>query len=84
MIRFPCPCCAYLTLTEPPPGTFALCPVCYWEDDDVQFRDPSYRGGANTVSLQEAQENFRQFGASDPAHRTQVRAPREEELPFAR
>lgn len=81
MTRFPCPCCGYLTLGAPPPGTFAVCPVCFWEDDDVQFRDPGYPGGANTVSLQEARENFRRFGASDEAHRGEVRAPLAEELP---
>jgi len=81
MTRFPCPCCGYLTLSEAPPGTFATCPVCFWEDDEVQFRDPSYRGGANTLSLQEARVNFRQFGASDEAHRSNVRPPLPEELP---
>jgi hypothetical protein len=81
MKRFPCPCCGYLTLGEPPPGTFTICPVCFWEDDDVQFRDPSYRGGANTVSLQEARANFLRFGASDEALRGSVRSPLAEELP---
>ncbi len=37
--RYACPCCGYLTLTEKPPGTFAICPVCFWEDDEVQFKD---------------------------------------------
>jgi hypothetical protein len=58
--RYPCPCCDDLTLQEPPPGTFAICRVCGWEDDRVQFRDPDYRGGANRVSLREARETFRQ------------------------
>jgi hypothetical protein len=61
-IRYPCPCCDDLTLQEPPPGTFAICKVCRWEDDRVQFRDPDYRGGANRVSLREAREAFRQRG----------------------
>lgn len=79
--RFPCPCCASLTLDEPPPGTFKICPVCQWEDDKVQFEDRTFRGGANRVSLDEARENFRRFGASDEASRAEVRAPRPEELP---
>ena len=37
-MRYACPCCGFLTLDEAPPGTFAICPVCFWEDDDVQFR----------------------------------------------
>src|SRR5581483_11595042 len=60
---YPCPCCGYLTLSEEPPGTFEVCPVCYWEDDLAQFKDPTYAGGANNVSLQEARRNFHQFGA---------------------
>lgn len=49
--RFACPCCSFLTLTELPPGTFEICPVCYWEDDNVQFADPEYVGGANRINL---------------------------------
>jgi hypothetical protein len=61
-----CPCCGSLTLAEPPPGTFEICPVCRWEDDNVQFDDVDYAGAANAVSLRQAQDNFRAFGVSDP------------------
>jgi hypothetical protein len=50
----------------PSPGSFELCPVCYWEDDSVQFSDPEFRGGANAPSLAEARENFARLGASSP------------------
>ena len=63
---YPCPCCGQYTLTGKPPGTYLICRVCGWEDDPVQFDDPDYTGGANRVSLAEARENFRQYGASDP------------------
>lgn len=72
---YPCPCCGYLTLPQEPPGTYELCPVCWWEDDGVQFKDPDRRGGANSPSLSEARENFRKFGASDRDLADQVRAP---------
>ena len=64
--EYPCPCCGQLTLEEKPPGTYLICRVCHWEDDPVQFDDPSYTGGANRVSLEQARENFRAFGVSDP------------------
>ncbi|MFH8387921.1 CPCC family cysteine-rich protein [Kitasatospora sp. NPDC018058] len=32
-----------------------MCPICFWEDDSVQFRWPFTPGGANRVSLAEAQ-----------------------------
>jgi hypothetical protein len=56
--RFPCPCCACLSLSEKPLRTYQICPVCFWEDDPAQFADFAYRGGANNESLQEARENF--------------------------
>lgn len=74
--RFSCPCCGYLTLPEEPPGTYELCPVCWWEDDGVQFDDPNRRGGANSPSLNEARANFREFGVSDPDLASKVRLSR--------
>jgi hypothetical protein len=79
--RFACPCCGYLTLDEPPSGTFAICKVCRWEDDNVQFRDRDYTGGANMLSLNHARENFRRLGVSDPRFLKLVRPPRPEERP---
>lgn len=81
MTRYPCPCCHYLTLTEPGPGTFEICPVCFWEDDDVQLDDPDYEGGANRESLNQARASFRAIGASSPAHLGAVRPPTDEEKP---
>ena len=77
--RFECPCCRFQTLPRQPPGTFELCPVCFWEDDNVQYRDPKYRGGANVVSLNEARENFIKFGASEERFIGKTRRPRPEE-----
>jgi cysteine-rich CPCC protein len=62
-IRYDCPCCDEPRLAEPPPGTFEICKVCGWEDDNVQFDDPDYKGGANHESLRQARAAFR---ASDP------------------
>lgn len=41
------------------PGTYVICPICNWEDDEVQFYDPTYAGGANKLCLKEAQEKYR-------------------------
>lgn len=60
--RYTCPCCGYLTLSEFP-GSFEICEICFWEDDNVQLRNPSFAGGANRPSLIEAQSSFEQFGA---------------------
>lgn len=78
---FPCPCCGYLTRSEELPGTYEICPVCNWEDDDVQFHDPEFQGGANSVSLVEAQQNFMMFGAKSVDSKSKVRPPFPDEIP---
>lgn len=80
-MSYACPCCAYLTFDEEPPGTFEICPVCGWEDDEVQFRDPTYNGGANAVSLEEARKNFMTIGAISEASLGSARKPIAEEMP---
>lgn len=79
--RYPCPCCGYLTYLGEPGGSYDICPVCFWEDDLVQFKDHNYRGGANKMSLNEARENFKRFGAKDLDKVQFVRPPKPEEKP---
>ncbi|GAB2812277.1 CPCC family cysteine-rich protein [Ferruginibacter profundus] len=56
---FTCPCCGYKTLKEKPPGTFEICRVCWWEDDNLQFDNPDSTEGANNgMSLREWQKDF--------------------------
>lgn len=55
---WPCPCCDQRTLHDEPPGTFEISPTCGWEDDDLQFNDPTLRGGANELLLLEAKWRF--------------------------
>ena len=81
---YPCPCCGNVTLSERPPGTFEICPLCRWEDDEAQFRDPEMRGGANDASLEQARLNFEEIGASAPEFVDDVRKPKPEELPLTR
>ncbi|NGZ76916.1 hypothetical protein GYN08_16540 [Saccharibacillus sp. VR-M41] len=75
-MKFACPCCGYRTLTEEPPGSYDICGICFWEDDAGQFYDPDNPGGANKVSLREAQENFAKFGACEEQSIPHVRKPR--------
>jgi len=44
-------------------GAHEGCEMCLWEDDPYQSEHPEYTGGANGVSLADAQENFQRFGA---------------------
>ena len=77
MAAYACRCCGHTTLTEEPPGTFEVCRVCFWEDD-VDL-GPDGTGGANSVSLRRARENFAAYGACDEAARAHVRPPRDDE-----
>src|SRR5512143_2026352 len=78
-MKFTCPCCGYKTLEEKPPGTFNICPVCHWEDDHVQFSNPDFAGGANKVSLREAQQNYRKYGACEQRFLKCARHPKKDE-----
>jgi hypothetical protein len=71
---FPCPCCGYLMFEEGP-GSYDICKICFWEDDDVQLRDPHFGGGANVLSLLESQRNFEAFGATEQRFLVHVRPP---------
>ncbi|MBE0542645.1 MAG: hypothetical protein IH623_14900 [Verrucomicrobia bacterium] len=70
--KFTCPCCGYRTFRRRP-GNYEICHVCFWEDDPVQLLDPWYPGGANNVSLQEAQQNYAQIGVSEPKFKPNVK-----------
>ncbi len=73
-LSFPCPCCGYLTGSEGP-GSYDICAICFWEDDLVQLRFAKRRGGANHVSLLEAQENFAKTGVCEKQYAHHVRSP---------
>ncbi|WP_091358719.1 CPCC family cysteine-rich protein [Amphritea atlantica] len=76
-----CPCCENRTLPGDDifPGSFYVCPVCYWEDDNVQYDDPNFSGGANKESLNQARSNYKEFGAINKEMLQYVRPPAEEE-----
>jgi hypothetical protein len=78
---YPCACCGFLTMPEPGTGTFEICPVCFWEDDKVQYNDIDFVGGANEESLREARLNFKKFHASSSKFLKKIRPPLPEEIP---
>ena len=77
--RHRCLCCNHWTLAEEPPGTFALRPVCGWEDDAFQAKHPDFPGGTNAVSPNTGRKNFKPWGAFGPARLTRTRRPTAEE-----
>ncbi len=79
---FPCPCCGNYTL--PGDGEYDICPVCFWEDDPAQKKDPNMEGGANKLSLSKSRENYKLYGACEERFRDRVRQPLPEECPPVR
>lgn len=63
-MKIKCPCCGSFSFDEKA-GNGDICPECFWEYDRIQQEDPDYRGGANSVSLAEARENYARFGACE-------------------
>jgi len=80
-MNYTCPCCQNLTLTEEPPGTFEICPVCFWEDDEIQNKNLDYEGGANAISLRVARRNYARFQACSEEFINLVRLPTKDEIP---
>ncbi|MGW5258170.1 CPCC family cysteine-rich protein [Streptomyces sp. NPDC004012] len=66
--RRPCPCCGHLVfdIEDGWPGSFAICPICFWEDDAQQFRWPFMPGGAHRVSLVEGAGTVRRSRKQNP------------------
>lgn len=80
MAKYKCVCCNNYTLSEEPSGTFEICPVCYWEDDNVQCDNPDYEGGANGISLKKAREKYKRMGAISTDCLEHVRKALEDEI----
>lgn len=78
-ILYPCPCCGYIVFREPP-GSHDICPICFWEDDESQLRFADEGGGANEVSLRQAQANYAAAGVSEDRLAARVRPPRQGEV----
>ena len=54
---FKCPVCGQYTF-QSGPGSYEICPICGWEDDKAQYKDPNLKGGANRFSLKEYKEQY--------------------------
>lgn len=80
-LRWACLACGHRTIEANPPGppgTYAICPVCFWEDTPAAIEDDYWaRKGArsNEVDLRQAQRNVRRIGVVEEDFRSAVRPP---------
>lgn len=70
--KYKCPCCGYYTLDSK--GLYDICPVCFWEDEEVE--DHNEYNQCNRVSLSEARQNYLKFGSCTKDMRRYVRRPK--------
>lgn len=49
--KYHCPACKSLSLESL--RNYEICDNCGWEDDPLQYDDPSLEGGANDLSITE-------------------------------
>ncbi|WP_338870941.1 CPCC family cysteine-rich protein [Spirosoma sp. SC4-14] len=76
--KIKCACCNLSTLEA---GTVSdICPVCFWQKDFYQEEHINDSGGPNLVSLQDAKENYRIWGAIEKRFINLVRLPKKDEL----
>ena len=61
--KYRCPVCGEHYFEEI--GAYEICPVCGWEDDPLQRREPDFSGGANSMSLNEARKAYREGEADE-------------------
>lgn len=77
--KYKCPCCGFYTF-EKKEHAYDICPVCFWEDDPVQFANPTMENGANHVSLATARINYKHFSACDAEMKKYVRGVKKDEM----
>ncbi|MFF2910549.1 CPCC family cysteine-rich protein [Paenibacillus sp. NPDC057934] len=81
MKRLKCPCCEYFTVESDDEAIVDICEVCFWQYDIVAHKFPERNIGANHVSLSEARENFKKYGACKKEFKHLVRETLKEEHP---
>ena len=82
MKKFECPCCGCLTLDEN--KAWEICPVCFWEDEGGIYDGDTVKTDVmsvpNHMTLSQARENFRRFGACEESMIKNARKPDESEI----
>ncbi len=76
----PCPACGYYMFSALNEQS-EICLICGWQNDLVDLQEMYRPMGSNRVSLEDAQKNFIEIGATEPRFVTEERFIKR---PFAR
>ena len=71
-MKFTCQCCGYKSLSQQ--NNYEICKICFWEDDPSQSKFAKMSGGANNLSLIDAQQNYIKYKVSDSRYKDKVRS----------
>lgn len=83
MKKYPCPCCGYATYPVPVKDDCGyICLVCLWENDPFISLETEPRDSNHGVSLLEARENYKKFGACEKEMLPHVRPPQKDEIKY--
>jgi hypothetical protein len=74
---YPCPCCGHVVFDEPP-GSYSICPICFWEDDLVQLRG-STTPAERIARASSRAATFRRVGAMEERFIGNIRPPSSDE-----
>ena len=74
-----CPCCGYKTFEPGKYNTYNICPICSWEDESLIKTVVEEGGGANNVSLVQAQKNFKDLQSAEKQTQEFTREAQEDE-----
>jgi len=79
--KYKCPCCGYYTYNVPAENDIGyICPVCFWENDPFISSNNEPSDSNHSLTLLEAQKNYKDFGVCEKTMLEYVRPPLENEL----
>ena len=76
-----CPSCGYFTIDSDDEKVVEICDVCHWQYDSTAHKYPDRVIGPNSVSLNQAIQNYREFKACERKFIGRAREPFPEEYP---
>lgn len=74
----PCPCCGYITIPNQGDALAYICPVCFWEIDLFIQSETEPSDQNHGLTLIQARENYKQYGAVEKHLVQHARAPKDE------